>query len=77
MASLTPDLTRKSRTGMSPSPAPFYTPRPERRRPESRGSENNRFDKDREVNVQVILRCRYLSIFALHLNVFHGMKLLN
>ncbi|XP_031102358.1 kinesin-like protein KIN-5B [Ipomoea triloba] len=69
MASLTPDVTRKSRAGMSPSPAPFYTPRPERRRPDSRGSENNRFDKDREVNVQVILRCRPLDESELKLNV--------
>lgn len=59
MGSLTPDF-RKSGTWMTPSPAPFLTPRPERRRPDSRGSEwnHNRQDKDKEVNVQVLLRCR-------------------
>lgn len=61
--SLTPDHFRKVGTGVSPSPAPFFTPRPERRRPDSRGSEwnSNRQDKDKEVNVQVLLRCRPLS----------------
>lgn len=59
MGSLTPDF-RKSGTWMTPSPAPFLTPRPERRRPDSRGSDwnHNRQDKDKEVNVQVLLRCR-------------------
>lgn len=59
MGSLTPDF-RKSGTWMAPSPAPFLTPRPERRRPDSRGSDwsHNRQDKDKEVNVQVLLRCR-------------------
>ncbi|CAA3002993.1 kinesin KIN-5B [Olea europaea subsp. europaea] len=61
--SLTPDHFRKVGTGVSPSPSPFFTPRPERRRPDSRGSEwnSNRQDKDKEVNVQVLLRCRPLS----------------
>ncbi|KAK4396268.1 Kinesin-like protein KIN-5B [Sesamum angolense] len=62
MVSLTPD-SRKVGTGMAPSPSPFFTPRPERRRPESRGSDwnSNRQEKDREVNVQVLLRCRPLT----------------
>ncbi|KAL2509461.1 ATP binding microtubule motor family protein [Forsythia ovata] len=61
--SLTPDHFRKVGMGISPSPSPFFTPRPERRRPDSRGSEwnSNRQDKDKEVNVQVLLRCRPLS----------------
>lgn len=61
MGSLTPDF-RKVGTGMAPSPSPFLTPRPERRRPDSRGSDwnSNRQDKDKEVNVQVLLRCRWI-----------------
>ncbi|KAG8649247.1 kinesin-like protein KIN-5B [Manihot esculenta] len=63
MMSLTPDQFRKVGLGVMPSPSPFLTPRPERRRPESRGSDwnNNRHDRDKEVNVQVLLRCRPLS----------------
>ncbi|KAJ9180760.1 hypothetical protein P3X46_008969 [Hevea brasiliensis] len=63
MMSLTPDQFRKVGLGVTPSPSPFLTPRPERRRPESRGSDwnNNRHDRDKEVNVQVLLRCRPLS----------------
>ncbi|KAL9429121.1 hypothetical protein AB3S75_031015 [Citrus x aurantiifolia] len=63
MMSLTPDQFRKVGTGLTPSPSPFLTPRPERRRPESRGSDwnSNRHDRDKEVNVQVLLRCRPLS----------------
>lgn len=61
MGSLTPDF-RKVGIGMASSPSPFFTPRPERRRPDSRGadwsSNPNRHDKDKEVNVQVLLRCR-------------------
>ncbi|KAK6942917.1 Diaminopimelate epimerase, DapF [Dillenia turbinata] len=55
---------RKSALGLSPSPSPFLTPRPERRRPESSRTidwNSSRQDKDREVNVQVLLRCRPLS----------------
>uniref|UniRef100_A0A803P806 Kinesin-like protein n=1 Tax=Cannabis sativa TaxID=3483 RepID=A0A803P806_CANSA len=63
--SVTPDLmTRKVGTmgGLSPSPSPFLTPRPERRRlMDSRGVDWNRHDRDKEVNVQVLLRCRPLS----------------
>ncbi|KAJ6363067.1 hypothetical protein OIU78_003283 [Salix suchowensis] len=63
MMSLTPDQSRKVGLGLMPSPIPFLTPRPERRRPESRGHDWNsaRQDKDKEVNVQVLLRCRPLS----------------
>ncbi|KAH6805914.1 ATP binding microtubule motor family protein, partial [Perilla frutescens var. frutescens] len=70
MGSLTPDF-RKSGTWMAPSPAPFLTPRPERRRPDSRGSDWNysRQDKDKEVNVQVLLRCRPLTEDEQRLNM--------
>ncbi|KAE9447835.1 hypothetical protein C3L33_20261, partial [Rhododendron williamsianum] len=59
MMSLTPDPLRKVGMGVAPSPPAFYTPRPERRRADSRVFEANwnRQDKDREVNVQVLLRC--------------------
>ncbi|KAK0585310.1 hypothetical protein LWI29_026650 [Acer saccharum] len=65
MMSLTPDQSRKVGLGMTSSPSPFLTPRPERRRQDSRVSEwnSNRQDKDKEVNVQVLLRCRLVSIF--------------
>lgn len=56
--SFTPDISRKSGIGVIPSPAPFFTPRPERRRPDSFSS---RLERDKEVNVQVLLRCRPLS----------------
>ncbi|KAK8713824.1 hypothetical protein V6N13_149032 [Hibiscus sabdariffa] len=62
--SLTPDQFRKSTMGgLLPSPAPFLTPRPERRRADSRGPDwfSNRQDRNKEVNVQVLLRCRPLS----------------
>ncbi|WJX11811.1 Kinesin-like protein KIN-5B, variant 2 [Trifolium repens] len=62
--SITPDQSKKVGLGMvTASPSPFLTPRPERRRPESRGSDRNphRQDKDKETNVQVLLRCRPLS----------------
>uniref|UniRef100_A0A5B7BVW2 Kinesin motor domain-containing protein n=1 Tax=Davidia involucrata TaxID=16924 RepID=A0A5B7BVW2_DAVIN len=63
MMSLTPDQFRKVGLGISPSPSPFLTPRPERRRTDPRGFElnSNRQDRDREANVQVLLRCRPLS----------------
>lgn len=63
MMSLTPDQSRKVGMAVAPSPTPFYTPRPERRRADSRVFDvnSNRPDKDREVNVQVLLRCRPLS----------------
>ncbi|KAJ7977073.1 Kinesin-like protein [Quillaja saponaria] len=62
MMPLTPDLSKKVGVGVTPSPSPFLTPRPERRRTDSRGEWNsNRQDKDKETNVQVLLRCRPLS----------------
>lgn len=63
MMSLTPDHFRKSGLGVMASPTPFLTPRPERRRMDPRAIEwsSNRQDRDREVNVQVVLRCRPLS----------------
>ncbi|XP_010253301.1 PREDICTED: kinesin-like protein KIN-5B isoform X2 [Nelumbo nucifera] len=68
--SFTPDQPRKIGLGITPSPSPFLTPRPERRRIDPRGLECNssRQDKDREVNVQVILRCRPLIDEELRLN---------
>ncbi|KAJ8899958.1 hypothetical protein K2173_019663 [Erythroxylum novogranatense] len=74
MVSLTPsDHSRKWGLGVTPSPSPFLTPRPERRRPESRGSEHcnyNRHDRDsKEINVQVLLRCRPLSDDEQRMNV--------
>ncbi|CAN1775497.1 Kinesin-like protein KIN-5B [Linum perenne] len=61
--SITPDQFRKVGLGVVPSPIPFLTPRPERRRPDSRGSDwsSVRQDRDKEVNVQVLVRCRPLS----------------
>ncbi|KAL5716614.1 hypothetical protein ACHQM5_009753 [Ranunculus cassubicifolius] len=51
---LTPDLSRKvGGLGITPSPCPFFTPRPER-------PTRLLFDA-REVNVQVVLRCRPLN----------------
>lgn len=64
--SLTPDQFRKGAMGgLVPSPSPFFTPRPERRRADSRGPDwfSNRQDRDKEVNVQVLLRCRYFYFF--------------
>ncbi|XP_074292339.1 kinesin-like protein KIN-5B [Silene latifolia] len=65
MVSMTPDQFRKVGMGVVPSPSPFFTPRPERFRVSLRGSEARlssfRQDKDNEVNVQVVLRCRPLS----------------
>ncbi|KAI3826224.1 hypothetical protein L1987_00269 [Smallanthus sonchifolius] len=49
---------------MAANPLPFLTPRPERRRPDSRGIDWNssKGERDRgEVNIQVLLRCRPLS----------------
>ncbi|XLR10658.1 hypothetical protein S83_038596, partial [Arachis hypogaea] len=67
MMPITPDqCSKKVGSGMTASPSPFLTPRPERRRPDSRGSDrnsnkNHRHEKDSETNVQVLLRCRPLS----------------
>ncbi|PWA93992.1 ATP binding microtubule motor family protein [Artemisia annua] len=63
-ASMTPDQSGKVGVGMMANPMPFYTPRPERRRPDSRSIDWNssRVERDRgEVNIQVLLRCRPLS----------------
>ncbi|XP_051130150.1 kinesin-like protein KIN-5B [Andrographis paniculata] len=70
MASLTPDF-RKVGMSIAPSPSPFLTPRPERRRTESRGLDwnANRPEKDKEINIQVLLRCRPLSDDEQRLNV--------
>ncbi|KAG8500871.1 hypothetical protein CXB51_002909 [Gossypium anomalum] len=70
--SLTPDQFRKGAMGgLVPSPSPFLTPRPERRRADSRGPDwfSNRQDRDKEVNVQVLLRCRPLSEDEQKMNV--------
>ncbi|KAH1039432.1 hypothetical protein J1N35_041175 [Gossypium stocksii] len=70
--SLTPDQFRKGAMGgLVPSPSPFLTPRPERRRGDSRGPDwfSNRQDRDKEVNVQVLLRCRPLSEDEQKMNV--------
>ncbi|KAK7355667.1 hypothetical protein VNO80_14927 [Phaseolus coccineus] len=72
MMPLTPDQSNKKvGSGMTASPSPFLTPRPERRRPDSRGSDRclNRQDKDKETNVQVLLRCRPFSEDELRSNV--------
>ncbi|GLT89628.1 hypothetical protein SLE2022_076050 [Rubroshorea leprosula] len=62
MLSLTPDQCKKVGMGLSASPSPFLTPRPERRRLDVRPEWNStRQDRDKEVNVQVLLRCRPLS----------------
>ncbi|XP_061992285.1 uncharacterized protein LOC133710273 isoform X1 [Rosa rugosa] len=53
---MTPD-SRKVGTGMAASPSPFLTPRPEKRRGTLDWNSNHK-DKDKEVNVQVVLRCR-------------------
>ncbi|KAL6138686.1 hypothetical protein ACLB2K_063965 [Fragaria x ananassa] len=45
---------------MAASPSPFLTPRPEKRRGTLDLNSNHK-DKDKEVNVQVVLRCRPLS----------------
>ncbi|KAK1271234.1 putative 125 kDa kinesin-related protein [Acorus gramineus] len=65
----TPDQTRRS--GPAPFP-PFATPRPESRRLDLRwpdGGVPGRRDRDKEVNVQVVLRCRPLSDDEQRLNV--------
>ncbi|KAJ6842801.1 kinesin-like protein KIN-5B [Iris pallida] len=65
--SVTPNPSRRLGFSLAPSPAPFLTPRSERRPPPSDlrwadgGSGFVRPERDREVNVQVVLRCRPLS----------------
>lgn len=68
--SMTPDHNGKVGVGMTANPLPFLTPRPERRRPDSRSIDwgSSRNDKDRgEVNIQVLLRCRYLLLYLIQL----------
>ncbi|GAV62678.1 LOW QUALITY PROTEIN: Kinesin domain-containing protein/DAP_epimerase domain-containing protein [Cephalotus follicularis] len=57
--------------GLTASPSPFFTPRSERRRADSRLSDwnPNRQDRDKEINVQVLLRCRPLSDDEQRINV--------
>ncbi|PIA52990.1 hypothetical protein AQUCO_01000689v1 [Aquilegia coerulea] len=75
MMHFTPDPTRKvTGVGVTPSPSPFFTPRPERRRMDSRVFDANNLnrhqDRDRgEVNVQVLLRCRPLNDDEQRLNI--------
>ncbi|CAO2839605.1 unnamed protein product [Amaranthus hypochondriacus] len=70
---MTPDQSKKMGIGVNvipipiPSPSPFLTPRPERFRINefksfNRIDNDKHKDKDRELNVQVILRCRPLSM---------------
>ncbi|XP_078445382.1 ATP binding microtubule motor family protein [Wolffia australiana] len=60
-------FTPNRRLGFSlpPSPSPFATPRSERRPSDCRWADgfsaSNRSDRDKEVNVQVMVRCRPLS----------------
>ncbi|XP_076901174.1 kinesin-like protein KIN-5B [Bidens hawaiensis] len=64
MNSMTPGQSGKVGVGMAANPLPFLTPRPERRRLDSRGIDWNssKGDKDcGEVNIQVLVRCRPLS----------------
>ena len=74
MMSLTPDHFRKSGLGVMASPTPFLTPRPERRRMDPRAIEwsSNRQDRDREVNVQVVLRCRFSTLCPFFFYFFYG-----
>ncbi|CAJ1968372.1 unnamed protein product [Sphenostylis stenocarpa] len=70
MTPLTPDQSNKKvGSGMTASPSPFLTPRPERRRPDSRSSDRGPNRQDKETNVQVLLRCRPLSEDELRSNV--------
>ncbi|KAJ4764113.1 Kinesin-like protein [Rhynchospora pubera] len=56
----------------TPSPSPFYTPRSERRVVDLRWADGNatshKRDRDREVPVQVVLRCRPLNDDELRMN---------
>ncbi|GMN35769.1 hypothetical protein TIFTF001_042281 [Ficus carica] len=72
--SATPDLVRKVGMGIAPSPSPFLTPRPERRRATDNWSSTRLQDRDKEVNVQVLLRCRPLSDEEQRSNVQKGIS---
>ncbi|KAI3871163.1 hypothetical protein MKW98_015063 [Papaver atlanticum] len=69
MMQFTPDVIKKVGVGVTPSPSPFFTPRPERRRRDSRVQDPNINRQDREVNVQVLVRCRPLSDEEQRLNI--------
>lgn len=71
--SVTPDLSRKVGMGViTPSPTPFLTPRPERRRIDWTP---NRQDRDKEVNVQVLLRCRFVLFFNYYYYFLNPLKM--
>lgn len=80
--SFTPDQSKKVGLGLVPSPSPFLTPRPERRRTDPRLADwnsNRRDSRDKETNVQVLLRCRFgvrlfIGFFALFVIVFDRIK---
>ncbi|MQM09363.1 hypothetical protein Taro_042233 [Colocasia esculenta] len=67
---------RKLGFSLPPSPAPFTAPRSERRPSDLRwadgASSSSRNDKDKEANVQVMVRCRPLSDEEQRLNVQHA-----
>ncbi|XP_010920785.2 kinesin-like protein KIN-5B [Elaeis guineensis] len=60
-------------SSLPPNPAPFLTPRPEKRSFDLRWADGSstasRNDRDREVNIQVMLRCRPLTDEEQRLNV--------
>lgn len=56
--SQTPDQRKVGLMGVAPSPLPFLTPRPDRKRV---GDPRPIIDWNRELNVQVLLRCRPLG----------------
>ncbi|KAJ0793786.1 hypothetical protein HanOQP8_Chr01g0033131 [Helianthus annuus] len=63
-SSMTPDQSGKVGVGMVANPVPFLTPRPERRRPDSRGVDwgSSKAEKDRgEVNIQVF---EFMCVFG-------------
>ncbi|XP_030926960.1 kinesin-like protein KIN-5B [Quercus lobata] len=70
--SFTPDQSKKVGLGLVPSPSPFLTPRPERRRTDPRLADWNssrQDNRDKETNVQVLLRCRPLNDDEIRSNV--------
>lgn len=56
--SQTPDQRKVGLGGVAPSPLPFLTPRPDRKRVGDPRLITD-WNSNRELNVQVILRCRY------------------
>ncbi|XP_020087658.1 kinesin-like protein KIN-5B [Ananas comosus] len=71
--SATPNPHRRLGFSLAPTPSPFLTPRPERRTLDLRwadgSSASGRQDRDREVNIQVIVRCRPLNEEEQKLNI--------